>query len=79
MNQVKMFYVANVKHILAKIKNFKTLIYFQCLAPENIKNSESVSYIIKISKLLPLANIDNDKLECEWRLLQQDEKVRFYL
>lgn len=49
------------------------------IKPEKIKNSESVGYIIKISKLLPLTNVDYDKLECEWRLLQQDEKVRFYL
>ena len=79
LNEAKNCYVAAVNHLLKKVTCLSTLKYFQCLAPENIKNSGSVGYIIKISKLLPLTNIDTNKLEYEWRLLQQDHNLTFRL
>ncbi|XP_043465120.1 uncharacterized protein LOC122500314 [Leptopilina heterotoma] len=77
LNQARKFYIASVKHILSRVKCFRTLKYFQCLGEENIKKNESVKYIIEIAKLLPLQNVDIDRLECEWRLLRVDEQVRF--
>lgn len=76
--EAKNFYVASVNHILDKINCFSTLRYFECLDPVKIKNPNSCSYILKIADLLPLT-IDKEKLECEWKLLTQDEKIVFRL
>lgn len=78
-SEFKKMFTTSVKHIVNKVKSFNTLKYFQCLSPENIKNPDSVKYITKIAKLLPLTNIDVDKLSCEWRLLQIDDEVTFSL
>ena len=79
MTEIKQFYVTAIKHITKKIPSLKTLKYFQCLSPENIKNPASESYISKIEKLLPLYDLDVDILSCEWRLLQFNDTIRFSL
>lgn len=47
LNRVRKFYVGSVKNIVGKVKCFSNVKYFQCLIPETIKKSESVSYLQK--------------------------------
>ena len=51
--------------------------YFQYMAPENIKKSESNKKLIKLAKALPADNINIEDLADEWKLLQVDEDVNF--
>lgn len=76
---IQKFYLTTVTYLLDKITNVKTLKYFACLAPENIKLASSLDDIVQIANLLPLTDIDIDCLSHEWRLLQLDSDVAFVL
>lgn len=75
----KQFYISSTTHLLNKMKNVKTLKYFQCLSPDKIKSHKSVRYVKNIVNSLPITDVDLEKLMCEWRLLQMDEEVQFTL
>lgn len=77
--ELQKFYKAAVLHIDSKIVNRQMLKYFTCIAPENIKNSDSLRYIVHIAKALPLDGIDYNDLHSEWRMLQLDDDICFNL
>lgn len=49
----------------------------ECVSPYKIKNLDSSDSIVKIAKLLPIKNVDEDKLSVEWRLVQIDAEIIF--
>ena len=77
--EMRKFYKIAITHINKNICNRSFLKSLKCIAPDNIKKSESLNYIVEISNTLPLYDIDTDLLTCEWKLLQMDEDVVFSL
>ena len=70
-------YIAIITHLLKKLPERKSLRYFKCLDPSNIKKQVSPYYVAEIANLIPLNDIDLDLLKQEWQLLQIDPDISF--
>ncbi|KAJ8672129.1 hypothetical protein QAD02_003388 [Eretmocerus hayati] len=79
LNGAKACFPLMVGYLLFKVKDLSNLKYFECLAPEKIRNARSGEYICRIANLLPLDCVDTNDLSIEWNLLQVDDDVTYSL
>lgn len=73
------FHTTCITYLLSWVLSREVLKYFQCLVPENIKDSCSTEYVVKLANELPIENIDISLLSVEWSILQGEDKISFVL